>query len=107
MDLLAFLTLHGLPAAVRGGEAYVPLGNMNELIDCCEGSGVAVIGLEAITVEEGGATPLPDWIADCTPDEGRPWREWVSLANTCAREFVAKLPKDPRTHLAIVLKSGQ
>jgi len=76
---------------VRGGDVLLAPRDAIDVIGESERSDIAVIGIDALTVEPNKTIPHPDLIADCSSPRATAWSEYRDAANQCARLFLERL----------------
>jgi hypothetical protein len=85
-------------AIKRSRSLYFRLPDARALVEECEVKDLAVVRIEALSLDGGAITPRMDWILDCLA-MGKDWSgfTWEQFRHTCneaALQFLDRAPAD-------------
>lgn len=92
---------------VRGAEHYLQPSDAVELVDVCDENDLAVVGIEAFYVEEGGIAPISGLIADFSRGDARHWVEYRQACNAESSGFLRRIPAKVNLRVAVTVLSEQ
>lgn len=78
-----------------GGELYLSPAEARDLLAALREGDFAILGVEAVHLENGKIVPQLDQIADFSSLSTREWRDHVQASSKAAAAFLQQLPRDP------------
>jgi hypothetical protein len=91
--------LHRDRGIVQVGELYLPIDKSFGFLDDCQGSDLAIIGIEGFILQNQNIVPLLDAIADFSSVDSRDWKTYQATCNKAAECFLKEMNNDERNLL--------